>query len=610
MKMRLPWVGTWLLGTLLAASATEYTVTSALDDGGEGTLRTLVANAASGDSIVIPEGMVVALNSVIAITVPVELSIAGQGAGATLYGNRDSESFTNGMFYVNHSGANLTFDNLAVTNGYSAGSGGAFYIYNCSNATTFVRCRFLGNQAVSVGGVMYLMQKINLNDCAFTNNNAGNAGGCFYLAMDSQYAQNITRSGVLVSTNCDFFGNSAVSAGGISSASEQSRWASLDIDGWNCVSNFASQAGCFNILTTNMIRNCVLEGNYITGGMGSVAHLYRGSGTVFKGCIFRNNKATNTGAIVSRGNTSFFDCVFDGNFAAGGATVDSWRTSSTLYAYLDYSSGTYVISNCVFKNNPGQILSTSQGTENYLVNISDSSFFDPVGLSTDISIAHGGSIERCFFGIGDVNPSRDTVLLSVSTASTRTNAIVNCTFSRNPATSYSYKRKALNISNTTGNYRVGFCSFVGFAGSEGAVKLSSSTASSTMFKGCVFAENGQRTSGVLTNPVDIYNAALGVGNCCFMMAESKLTTLAEGTYTDNQFETDPKLRGLADNDGHILPDGAYLQTYAFMPSSSLRNRGGATDAPDTDARGMRRDATPDIGAYEYIAHYGTMVTIH
>ena len=604
-----------LLALAQLASGTEYTVSSSVDDGSAGTLRSLIANAASGDKITIPEGLSVEINSRIPITNAIQLSLVGAGSGATLYGNRSSASLTNGLFYINHAAANLTFDNLTITNGFAKGSGGAFFINNCSNATTFVRCRFLSNQSGASGGAMYLMQKINLNDCAFTNNTAATYGGCFDLTMDNAYAQNITRSGVLVSTNCSFFGNIAGNGGGVVTTAEHSRWVALDINGWTCVSNSAAQGGCFNLNTTNLIQNCLFEGNSITGSLGSVANIFRGTRTVFKGCTFKNNKTTNTGAIVTRTSVSILDCVFDGNINAGGAGFDVWRENGTLYAYLDFSAGTVVVSNSVFKNELSRYIVTSSGTTAYQAFLTDCSFLDPTGMATAVTLAHAGNIERCFFGIGNVNPSRDTVLLSLTAPTGLTNTVANCTFSRNPATAYGNKRKALNIGSTNGVYKVSFCSLVGFAGSEGAVKLSSTTASSTQFRGCVFAENGQRTSGVLTTPIDIYNAVLGVENCCFMAPESKLTIVSGGTTANNLFSTDPKLQALADNDGLLLPDGSHLQTYAFLPTQSpLRNAGGTLAIASTDARGLPRpdrvSNLADIGAYEYQPTvWGTLIKV-
>ena len=120
---------------------------------------------------------------------------------------------------------------------------------------------------------------------------------------------------------------------------------------------------------------------------------------------------------------------------------------------------------------------------------------------------------------------------------------------------------------------------------------------------------------MLTTPIDIYNAVLGVENCCFMAPESKLTIVSGGTTANNLFSTDPKLQALADNDGLLLPDGSHLQTYAFLPTQSpLRNAGGTLAIASTDARGLPRpdrvSNLADIGAYEYQPTvWGTLIKV-
>lgn len=594
----------------LSASATDYVVTSALDDGGEGTLRHIIATAESGSTITIPQGMTARLDSRIEVTSAIDLTLVGGGAGATLYGNRESESFTNGMFYVNHAQAKLTFDNLTFTNGFSVANGGVFLVDNCSNATEIVRCTFLANEARGNGGAMQLMAQINLNDCAFTNNFAAVSGGCFYLAMNHQHGANVTRSGVLVSERCDFFGNSAGGTGGIATSAEHSKWDTMNVSGWNCVSNVAARGGCFFLSSPNVIRNSTFEGNAITDNFGSVACVNRGTRTIFDGCRFVRNKATRTGVIFSRVSFSVLNCVFDANFNEGTATTEAWQESATVSGFLNQTTGdrSMVVSNSVFRNNRTALIRSAQNTGAYTVDIADCAFYDAVGSAHAVYLSHAGTVERCFFELNaTANPNSESTLLRLVAPSGLTNVVSNCTFSRDPSPPFAHKRRALLIGNTTGVYDIRFCTFVGFRGSEGAVRLSSATESSTSFTGCVFAENGNAST-----VIDISNAALAVNNCCFMAGASKLTTLEAGTYEDNIFGTDPYLLPLADNEGHMLPDGSYVQTYAFRPHlSPLYNTGGTVNVPATDARGKPRPdrfaKLADIGAYEYQPHNTLML---
>ena len=57
---------------------------------------------------------------------------------------------------------------------------------------------------------------------------------------------------------------------------------------------------------------------------------------------------------------------------------------------------------------------------------------------------------------------------------------------------------------------------------------------------------------------------------------------------------DPMLGALASN-------GGVTQTLALLAGSAAINAGTSTGAPGADQRGITRDASPDIGAFEYVA---------
>jgi predicted outer membrane repeat protein len=60
--------------------------------------------------------------------------------------------------------------------------------------------------------------------------------------------------------------------------------------------------------------------------------------------------------------------------------------------------------------------------------------------------------------------------------------------------------------------------------------------------------------------------------------------------------------------GPLASNGGVTQTLALLAGSAAINAGTATGAPATDQRGIARDATPDIGAYEYAAAAPPAVT--
>ena len=76
-----------------------------------------------------------------------------------------------------------------------------------------------------------------------------------------------------------------------------------------------------------------------------------------------------------------------------------------------------------------------------------------------------------------------------------------------------------------------------------------------------------------------------------LIQNTGLTTLNGATVADNILGQDPLLGPLANN-------GGYTQTMALASNSPARNAGTTVGAPTVDQRGVLRDATPDIGAYE------------
>ncbi len=72
------------------------------------------------------------------------------------------------------------------------------------------------------------------------------------------------------------------------------------------------------------------------------------------------------------------------------------------------------------------------------------------------------------------------------------------------------------------------------------------------------------------------------------------TSGSSGFGGTDQLNTDPLLDVLLDN-------GGPTKTHALLAPSTAIDPAGLTGAPATDARGVGRDGTPDIGAYEYVS---------
>jgi len=148
-------------------------------------------------------------------------------------------------------------------------------------------------------------------------------------------------------------------------------------------------------------------------------------------------------------------------------------------------------------------------------------------------------------------------------------SLTNVTISGNTATSNGgglYSEKSVDLTNVTvaaNSATVGGGIFT-FGGQGDAVLKNTILANNT-------GNNANRTLTSLGNNIDSDGTA-GLG--------------------DPLDGVDPMLGALADN-------GGPTQTHALLLGSPAINAGTASGAPTTDQRGIGRDATPDIGAFEY-----------
>ncbi len=210
MAMVLVW-----LAVVAAASAATLHVTSGADGNapGSGTLRSVIASAVSGDTVVIDPGVQPHLSSqfggitISATTLsptPISLTIEGQGArSTTITGDGVDSTFSllNGcecdptltitgvtmtggggteggaLFVGGTTTATLTADTLsgnAVTNGDGSGLGGAVFD---AGVLTLDGVTAVGNSASTEGGALYGTGTAEITNSTITGNTAGALGG-------------------------------------------------------------------------------------------------------------------------------------------------------------------------------------------------------------------------------------------------------------------------------------------------------------------------------------------------------------------------------------------------------------------------------------------------
>lgn len=188
----------FILVTQIASAATN-TVTSTADSGA-GSLRSVVAGATSGDSILFSPalaGQTIVLTSG-EIVLNKNLTIDGSTLtnGLTLDGNGSWRIFNVG------SGQTVTLKSLTLRNCHGSGAdGGAI---DSGGTTTIDRCTFYNNATGTGGAIRNLASGImKLTQCTFTGNSVPSGGGA------------IANYGVLLVTNCTISANSGGLGGAI-----------------------------------------------------------------------------------------------------------------------------------------------------------------------------------------------------------------------------------------------------------------------------------------------------------------------------------------------------------------------------------------------------------
>ena len=327
----------WLMGAAHpAAAAGTYTVTSTLDDGSDGTLRSAVslANADPGATVIFGPGVsgVIVLQGA-ELDVTASMTILGPGAGIVQVDGGGALR----LFSITSPTAQVALSGLALQNGtalndpnsVTLGAGGG--IYN-GGTLALTGCTLTGS-AASYGGGIYNGGTLALAGCTVSGNSAdGGAGGGVY------------NGGALALTGCTLTGNHAFYAGALynsgtttlAACTVSANLALAAIDG-----NSGTGAGLYNDGGLTMAA-CVISGNtayggtFENGGVGGMGGgLYNTSTLALTGCTVSGNHATPIiggrssgrgssglgGGLENQGTATLTDDIFYADAAAFSAEI-------------------------------------------------------------------------------------------------------------------------------------------------------------------------------------------------------------------------------------------------------------------------------------------------
>ena len=254
-------------------------------------------------------------------------------------------------------------------------------------------------------------------------------------------------------------------------------------------------------------------------------------------------------------NLEVANCTFRDNSASSGGGM-----------YNDL--GCPAVTNCIFADN---FASTGGGISSFgSLAATDCTFIGNVANAGGGMYIGGGSPEvtSCTFSGNTANFEGGGISNAEGSPS-----VTNCTFSDNSAT------WGGGMSNL-GSVAMTNCTFIGNSATGEGDGISNDGTAVLTVQNTILADNGSE---------DLYNAATVNSSCNIVETHTGFTP----DPTDiTGYQPGLGIAPLADNGGDT-------RTHALMSESIAIDAGNASGAAATDQRGVQRDATPDIGAFEY-----------
>jgi len=587
-----------------AAMAADHTVTNNADTG-DGTLRTIIAGASSGESIDFDAGLdtIVLTSGEIAITQT--LTIIGPTYDLAVSGNGSSR-----IFDIDGSGITVLISDLIITNGLATGSapatyGGGIYIGNDpGQSVTISNCTIVECTADAYGGGLFQDDgTLTLVGCTIVSNNATDDGGGLYLTRDSTAVCTIrgcTISGnstdysgggiamddgdVLIENNTVIADNEALASNRDGGGLYVSAGATLTVRDSRISGNKAQDKGGGVYLMTGdyTLDTCRIYGNQSGDGGGiAIADLNDPAATgTIASCVLSNNTAGSGGGIYSIGDTN--------NLSLAGCTITANRASSSgggMYLYTDIavpSSSHLLITDTTFSNNAATNNGGGILANDYLVWMTNCTFSDNTAATLD-----GGGT---YLGGGQASLEMDGCTVSGCWAADDGGGIWvsdpvvirNSTFSANDASGAAGRGGAIYFSADGDTLRIYNST------------IYTNTCGEADYGGGIYRGGGDvylySTIIAGNNNRDLRGTIHTLTNCCYQ-TEQSIGTPAGG---DNVVD-DPKLGPLADNEGPTM-------THALQAGSPCIHQGINVLGLLTDQRGSGyarvTGAGCDIGAFE------------
>lgn len=314
----------------------------------------------------------------------------GSGCGLVIGSSTNTENGVKVNYYANAYVYGCTFrDNV------TEGSAGGLLVQSVGTQATISGCQFVGNQAVSNGGGMYLSSNVQatVTGCKFVGNQA-NKGGSIYVNKCKATLKDLTvtenKGGICITgLNCqvtlegaEIYKNTGSSATGILVTSN----AYATITDCRIYSNVATSSGgavSVNSIATAQLKDLDIYENEAKNAGG----IYCGAGSVVIAenlNIYENSATALGGGVYNGGNMTLKNTVIRNNTAGeNGGGVHTWKSSSRQVA----DDAATKLENCqIFGNSAG-----GQGGGMFVHRGGPAQLTD-VTMTDNVSALEGGAI--------------------------------------------------------------------------------------------------------------------------------------------------------------------------------------------------------------------------
>ncbi len=311
-------------------SAATLTVTDLGDRGAPGQLRTLINQAVSGDTIVIPPGTITLTgaanedaNASGDLDILKNLTIQGAGAGVTILDGGGIDR----VFDIDPSGSGITvvMSGLTIRNG-NPGAGKNGGGIESGGTLTLTNVTISGNTAPGGGGGINSFGTLTLTNVTISGNAAGGGGGGLFSVITA------TLTNVTVSNNT---ATALFHGGGIYNSG------TLTLTNVTISDNTAGGGGggLINTLTLTL-TNVTISGNTAGANGGGLNNQGNAIATLTNVTVSSNTTVGpfNGGGISSLGTLTLTNVTITGNTAPGGAGIAVLSGTATLTNTIVQSS--------------------------------------------------------------------------------------------------------------------------------------------------------------------------------------------------------------------------------------------------------------------------------